>query len=115
MGKVKPDVLCPGIRGAVEFLWKQGWETTDSGDGSHFRAGMEGACEEPMIVIVVRGVDLQEKAFYADLVLKDFRAIGINPHVELTYCANDRKDTCIVTGECLRNLKNLPHQRRNKA
>lgn len=43
--------LCPGIRACVAYLNKVGFETTDSGDGSHFAAGMECAWEEPMVVI----------------------------------------------------------------
>lgn len=43
--------LQPKIRGAVEFFRALDYETTDSGDGSAFQEGMEGAFEMPMVAI----------------------------------------------------------------
>ena len=46
--------VAPGILDAVSLVRIWGFETTDSGDGSHFLGGMEGAMEEPMIAIVCK-------------------------------------------------------------
>ena len=51
MDMIDYDDLCPGIRTAVRWLHSLGYETTDSGDGSHFFDGMEGAMPEPMVAI----------------------------------------------------------------
>ena len=37
------DELNPNIKGAVRFFWNHGYVTTDSGDGTNYEAGMEGA------------------------------------------------------------------------
>jgi hypothetical protein len=47
------DQLSPGVRDLVLWLNEQGFETTDSGDGSNFEEGMECATPHPMVVIVV--------------------------------------------------------------
>ena len=46
-----PSALSPGIRNAVVWLRERGWVTTDSGDGSNFDAGMEGALPFPHIAV----------------------------------------------------------------
>lgn len=56
------NALSPGIRGAVLWLRKNGFETTDSGDGSNYGQGMECAVPYPMIAIVVSKADLLDEA-----------------------------------------------------
>lgn len=51
---LSPEViegLSPGIRDAVLWFRSYGFNTTDSGDGSNYAAGMEGALPYPMIAI----------------------------------------------------------------
>lgn len=44
----------PGIRRTVAWLRSLGFDTTDSGDGkANVHAGIEGACEFPMVAISV--------------------------------------------------------------
>jgi hypothetical protein len=43
--------LSSGIRSLVVWLDRQGFNTTDSGDGSNHAAGMEGAMPCPMVAI----------------------------------------------------------------
>ena len=43
--------LSPNIRKTVAWLNENGFETCDSGDGSNFAAGMEGALEFPHVFI----------------------------------------------------------------
>jgi hypothetical protein len=46
--------LAPGIRATVRLLRREGYETTDSGDGTtNIQAGMECAMDVPMIAIEV--------------------------------------------------------------
>lgn len=56
------DKLSPGIRNAVLWMRKNGFETTDSGDGSNYGQGMECAVPYPMIAIVVSKADLLDEA-----------------------------------------------------
>jgi hypothetical protein len=67
--------LCPGIRDAVRWFHAWSWNTCDSGDGSHALAGMEGAMEEPMVVVTVE--DRADLCANADLLLEDLeKALG---------------------------------------
>lgn len=43
--------VSPGIRAAVTALWNAGFETVDSGDGSNFMAGMDGALDHDHVFI----------------------------------------------------------------
>lgn len=59
------DKLSPGVRDLVIYLNHCGFETTDSGDGSNYADGMEGAMPVPMVAVkveasefFVRAVDL---------------------------------------------------------
>jgi hypothetical protein len=47
------DDISPNVRKTVKLLNDLGWETVDSGDGSHFEEGME--CAVPYPMIAVRG------------------------------------------------------------
>lgn len=48
------EQLCPGIRNAVRWFHQGSWETTDSGDGSLYKEGVEGSFSEPMVAVSVR-------------------------------------------------------------
>ena len=56
------DDLCPGISSLVVWLNRKGFETVDSGDGSNFENGMEGALEYPMVAILTRRGNMVEDA-----------------------------------------------------
>ena len=62
--------LSPGIRGAVLWLNLMGFHTVDSGDGSNYANGMEGAMEIPMIAIKSRHNHLIEESRHLFEVLK---------------------------------------------
>lgn len=49
--------LSPGIRDLVIRLNSLGFYTTDSGDGSNFAAGMEGALPVPMVAVKTTRLD----------------------------------------------------------
>lgn len=61
MSDIDYDKLSPGIRQLVRQLRQDGFETTDSGDGSSHAAGMEGAlpfrhvfikCDTPAMMLI---------------------------------------------------------------
>ncbi len=85
--------LSPGIRQAVMWFNERGYETTDSGDGSNFEAGMECALEYPHVVI--HG----SNNFYAGslvdqvhVLFNRLRRVNAVPglHVELSYSPSNR-------------------------
>lgn len=45
--------ICPGVRDLVRRLRAAGFDTCDSGDGSHHAAGMECAREYPHVTMIV--------------------------------------------------------------
>ncbi len=102
MSDTKLEDLCPGIQGAVKALWNRGWETSDSGDGSHFEEGMDGALPEPMIVVIpASGAGM---LCASHLILDLFQMQGIDPRVEASYSPNDDSRLILITGKCLLNL-----------
>lgn len=95
------DDICPGIKDVVRLLTKEGFETVDSGDGSHFKEGMEGAFEEPMVACLgEKGPDL---FFRAMRLLHILRENGYEARVEATYSPNDGIATIVAYGEGLRS------------
>jgi hypothetical protein len=54
----KLDAISPGVRSAVRWLREHGFETVDSGDGTHYAAGMEGAMPFPHVCMVVEKGDM---------------------------------------------------------
>jgi hypothetical protein len=46
--------VSPGVRQLVKLLNELDFETTDSGDGSNYLEGMEGALPEPNVAMVVK-------------------------------------------------------------
>jgi len=82
------DGLSPGIKELVLWLNEQGFETTDSGDGTNAAAGMECAVEYPMVVMVVdkpgRLVDEAQRLY------KALRGRGIQfDHAKRGYTSDD--------------------------
>ena len=67
--------ISPGVRKLVAWLNKKGFHTTDSGDGSNFKAGMECAVEFPMVAMVSTPVALISDANYLVALLK---TVGVN-------------------------------------
>lgn len=63
--------LSPGIRELVVMLNNNGFETTDSGDGSLFKEGMECACPVPMVSIRVTKYSLISEADRLTKLLKE--------------------------------------------
>lgn len=52
------EKLSPNIRKLVKLLHYWGYETTDSGDGTNAKEGMECAVPEPMVVVQIASGDL---------------------------------------------------------
>lgn len=97
------DVLCPGIAGMVRFLQAHGYETTDSGDGSHYAAGMEGAFAEPMVHVASNPADVVALADQLFAVLSRHGCESFM--VQAMYSPNDGSAGVLITGEGLRNWR----------
>jgi hypothetical protein len=97
------SMICPGIKGMVEFLRTNGFKTSDSGDGSRFKDGMEGAMEEPMVAMFLDGdchLWAEANRLYE---LLDGR--GIKAAIEATYYPVDDKYLLLIYGEELRDFE----------
>ncbi len=90
------DDICPGIKAVVRLLTKEGFHTTDSGDGSHFKEGMEGAWEMPMVACLEESE--RDLTFRAMRLLHILRENGYEAQVEATYSPNDGVATIIAYG-----------------
>ncbi len=99
------EELCPGIRAAVELLRSNDFETIDSGDGSHFRAGMECACEEPMIACATTR---HHMAGASHRLMTLLGSRGIDVHIEAAYSPKDEVAILLVMGKELLNLDGEP-------
>jgi len=98
-----PKGICPGIRGAVAFFRANGFETTDSGDGSYFKMGMEGAMEEPMVAMKSSPDTLARDAQQVwDLIDVEGREC---PAIEATYYVSEDTAIILVYGKALLELK----------
>lgn len=96
------DQLQPDIRSCVRWLRERGWETVDSGDGSAFASGMEGAMKEPMVAIRLHTTDLKAEA---DLLYRNMKEAGfIDFYLEASYSPLDKVPLIVVFGEGLRNF-----------
>ena len=95
------DELNPNIREVVRYLRSCDFETCDSGDGSNFQNGMEGAYEYPMVAISVAPVELISKALTLVKVLYDvgIDILPIGAEESLTPCIQatfDPADGCAI-------------------
>lgn len=94
--------LSPGIRSVVLELNALGFETSDSGDGSAFRDGMECAFEEPMVVVVCRDPN---KLIRGSIALRDylrvFRPYMKGVSVEASYSPIDGIASVLLYGDDL--------------
>ena len=92
--------LPPKVRDLVVWLNEQGFQTTDSGDGSNFENGMEGALPVPMIVIKTTIIDLIIKASDLHATLSgigvDFSDPLNGPKIEATYDPEDESALIIL-------------------
>lgn len=72
--------LSPEVRDLVVWLNEQGFETTDSGDGSNFKAGMEGALSFPHVFMKAEPKILvhEGRRLYR---LLEHRGIDFKPHL----------------------------------
>jgi len=103
------DQVSPNLQSAVRFLWNHGFETTDSGDGTNFENGMEGAIPYDHVAIQMQDNMLSKIPHRTEelQVLLDRNGCG-SILVEATYFPRER--ICIIlvsdpekTGQ-LRNL-----------
>jgi len=96
------EAVSEGVRELVRWLNKQGYRTTDSGDGSHFDEGMECAVEHPMIAIVTSVVDLVHETDQLYTLLKK-RGVNFDekqatsPQIQASYDPHDRVPLIILT------------------
>lgn len=97
-------MICEGIRGAVEWLNSAGFKTSDSGDGSHFRDGMEGAMEDPMVYIVSNPCSLVRDANRLRDMLDGVGGIEI----QAMYGPLDGNAGILVTGDGLLHVRGVP-------
>ena len=102
------EQLCPGIREAVRWFHHWSWDTTDSGDGSHATAGMEGALDIPMVVVAVADEkDLSTDAWslisdlHKALSVEDFEQVDL----QAMFNPKDGVASILVTGDGLLKLK----------
>ena len=77
------DSLSPGIRDIVRELHRHGYHTTDSGDGTNFKEGMEGAL--PMRHVFGVLLDGENLRTVGD----DLLAMYPAAKVEVSYSPND--------------------------
>lgn len=80
------DELSPGIKEAVLWFQSKGYETCDSGDGSNYKEGMEGALPYKHIFIEVRPHELITQA---NTISKLLVEAGAFLTVEATYRPED--------------------------
>lgn len=98
------ESLSPGIREAVRWLHYHGFGTTDSGDGSNYAAGMEGAMEEPMIYVrVTHSIDLIFETAFLWRLIKETCTPQARDGIEIQamYNPKDRDAMIVLTGDGL--------------
>jgi hypothetical protein len=93
------DKICPGIKPVVDLLQRYGYETTDSGDGSHYEEGMKCAWVEPMVVCKLQDYHgLRESSRH---ILQLLRRHGFEAQVEASYSPNDDISSVVAYGSGL--------------
>lgn len=93
--------LSPNIRLTVNYLHKLGFETTDSGDGSNYKNGMECAVPEPMVVIKSNKQTLiSDSNFLFQNLCIDFgtKKVQENVSIETSYSPIDKVAIILVLG-----------------
>lgn len=99
------DELSPGIRHLVRALNEHGFETTDSGDGTNFKEGMECSVPYPMVVVQSRtnmGPTYEAECVWEFLIrigvpMGETNANGNVRDVEATYSVHSDSSFVIVT------------------
>ena len=94
------DNISPNVRKLVWWLNENGFKTTDSGDGSNYEAGMEGACPFLMVAITVEHLNLVPESDRLCRLLNKcfgitFECGSIGPNIEASYNPGD-SSACIV-------------------
>jgi hypothetical protein len=106
------DGLDDGVRDLVVWLNEQGFETTDSGDGSKY-GEMEGAMDCPMVAIVTTDDYLVHDA---DKLLALLENQGVDfpqdiveglPAIQATYNPIDQTGIILLTDILSKDLKSL--------
>ncbi|KKN00630.1 hypothetical protein LCGC14_1135850 [marine sediment metagenome] len=102
------EQLSPGIRNAVRWFHAWEWDTSDSGDGSLSRDGMECAMEVPMVVVPVEeghfmchDANAISQELEREMSPEDFAKVDI----QAMYNPRDGIASILVTGDGLLRLK----------
>lgn len=92
------EEISPGVRKLVKWLNIYGFKTTDSGDGSNYKNGMECALEFPHVFMVVAPGKMVEEA-HRLLTLFDFLG-GNFPElaIQVIYSPQDKMATLMLMG-----------------
>lgn len=100
------EAITPGVRRLVAYLNRQGFRTTDSGDGvTNVAAGMEGAMPFPNVAIEPGAPEALHTDAHALLLL--LADIGIRVHpindgsvpcIQATYDPADESGVILLTG-----------------
>lgn len=94
--------LSPNIRLTVNYFHVMGYETTDSGDGSNYKNGMECAIPEPMVVIKVSTKEdlLSDATYIFENMCDDFGENKVRKHVSIdaSYSPIDEVAVIIIVG-----------------
>ena len=100
------EELSPGVRNLVIWLNENGHETTDSGDGSNYKEGMEGAMPIPMVIIHTTKEDMIDSV---GVLRKDLEELGVKfgkesdlpleeaPNIEVSYSPIDGETFILLT------------------
>lgn len=98
------EELNPGIRGLVSWLNNKGYVTSDSGDGTNYKNGMEGALPYPSVVIVreKHRKDLREAAITLHQELEDRGVAFFAPEADVCYSYSPKSgvEMILITGVC---------------
>ena len=100
------------VRDLVIWLNQEGFHTIDSGDGSDYLRGMEGAIEEPMVAISVEPHLLISKSNRLVMLLQEMgisiSPIGteFSPTIEASYDPTNGLAVIILTNVLSKDIKN---------
>lgn len=92
----------PNIRKLVKWLNANCFKTTDSGDGSNYEAGMEGALPFPMVAIVVAPEEIISETDRLCILMSKqfglrFGAEPEGPNIEASYNPGDGHTMIVLT------------------
>lgn len=102
-----PNELSPGIRDLVIWLNSMGFQTTDSGDGTNFREGMECAVPYPMVAMRTSARHMVQDARRLRAALMG-RSVDLNRKgiaIEASYSPIDDVAILVLTGVLSSDIK----------